>query len=184
MAGEIYIADKTTLDSVKQDTNYIKQQFPIYNPLKYQPLQINKQYSLNNTDGTKVLFEVNGAGYIHTVLFTECYARATIEVDGKIIFQSGLGLSSSALCCGIVNSNSLYFNKTPWERAYSMGCGLTAYNWRVPIPYISPPDQNYSTVAFLDDKLYFNNNLKITIQSIEKSIANTDLIFYGGIYAE
>lgn len=108
MAGEIFIADKLTLDSVKSDTNYIKNQFPISGGTDWH----NYVNYFCNTGSTisayssvfKTIVDISGVGYLTKIGISfsggssgDNYT-AVIEIDGKEFLKSEqLDYSSSGM---------------------------------------------------------------------------------------
>lgn len=113
MAGEIYIADKPTLDltktntdAIKQDTTFLKSQFPImpgtnwsmYNSVFY---KINATYKSTESISDYTILNLNRKGYLTT--FSIGYRGGTgsedtdviVTIDNKIILNAKMQYSSS-----------------------------------------------------------------------------------------
>lgn len=99
MAEKIYLADKKTLDNVKQDTQYIKNQFPLQvsggtDWRKYENLNIVAYPEAKANNEWETLFSIQGKGYINfleaTTRYQSCFShiqKLRLKVDGKILYE-------------------------------------------------------------------------------------------------
>lgn len=157
MAGEVYIADKVTLDAVKNDTTNILDKNIVIDGGKLKKV-ITKGYSSLTT-----LVSVTGSGYLE-----ECYINITlsrsvqliITIDDVIIFGMNEANMASETTVGIIR-NVL---KHPSEQyKYQNLYGDTIY--RIDSTYSFPHGRlNYlssSEVFVMGEPIRFKKNLKI-----------------------
>jgi hypothetical protein len=182
MAGEIYIADKSTLDLTKANTDTIKldttiiktnveeikNNFPINTDSQYKFFNAITQNTGTISAGTnKTVFEIQGAGYLNAFYFkgkTSGKAFADIYIDNELIYSTGL-YSTDDSVFGIFQTtiyNTGFLSIPTYNDYKSLGI-----NPSTP----SHPADNYTVL--IPEKLYFNNNFRVIAK-------NTDTINLSG----
>ncbi|EPY2294032.1 hypothetical protein ACXATC_001637 [Clostridium sporogenes] len=186
MAGEIYIADKPTLDLTKANTDIIKNDTSI---IKTDVKEIKSNFPLViNTDGNyryfhqlnvsfpiieanseKIIFEINEPGYVNATYFktaTHGNLYADIYIDNKIIYKTGLYSGSDSMV-GIFDLPSVKRYSDSYKYgilSISMATDYTnvGINPQTPLYHTN----NYTT--FIPEKLYFNT-FKVVVRNTSTS---------------
>lgn len=200
MAGEIYIADKPTLDAtktntdvIKTDTNIIKadvksikSNFPlvINTDANYKYFhQINLVIPRIESKSQKIIFEINEPGYVNAAFFISTSSVdlfADIYINNEIIYSTGLA-SGSDYINGIFDMPSI--NRD--SNIYKYGTLSISVPSNYPIIGINPStvaDVTNIYTTFIPEKLYFNN-FKVVVRNTKSSaFTNPDckFTFLGG----
>ncbi|WP_142413051.1 hypothetical protein [Hathewaya massiliensis] len=168
MAGEIYIADKPTLDSVKsnvdvikQDTNFIKAQFPISGGIdwsQYKNVEVsnNRDYYNNN-----IVFEISGEGYIRNLFIggKKDYFDVDIYIDGSLYLNVAESDIRYLLIRGVSHIGD--FSDSTWSKSKIAEGSVPTVNID---KYIAQP-------------IFFKKSIKVLIKKGYPSI----FYFLGGI---
>ncbi|NFQ34313.1 hypothetical protein [Clostridium sporogenes] len=184
MAGEIYIADKPTLDLTKANTDIIKNDTSI---IKTDVKEIKSNFPLTiNTDANykffhkfnipfdiipansqKVTFEINQSGYVNAIYFkpvSRGKLYASIYIDDELIYKTGLYTTGSSFY-GIFDLPSV----SRYSDSYKYGTLPISVQTDYTIVGINPKTpSNYSDyyTTFIPEKLYFNN-FKVVIENTD-----------------
>lgn len=90
--AEIHLPTKVTQDSIKQDTEFIKGQFPIEGGTDFTKGTSFYETFLNTTTGTTphTIFEITGRGIVDhiTIRSGSSQTHYTIEADGRKVLPS------------------------------------------------------------------------------------------------
>lgn len=133
MAGEIYIADKTTLDQVKTNTDNILGNFPINGGIDW--TKRNTQILSNNVHlnvySSATLVEIQGKGLIHSIVFNTPQGSMTlgINIDGiskKSTSDKDFGTYSGAISRNYIlnipfNNSAILTATNPLSGSYDAG---------------------------------------------------------------
>lgn len=177
---KVYIADKETLDNVKQDTNnikesisnvtnnvqYIKNQFPLTiaggtDWSRYETLEKNLKIDkyIRELNDNNIL-EINGKGYIKDLIVRGSF-EVTIYVDSKEVYKNKTYDSNDFRYLGFYNTTD-YFNNSSsrWIANYFF-------------------DEQYTSVHInaIAQPIFFENNVKVIVNGYNIR----ELYFLGGV---
>lgn len=157
MSGEIYIADKATLDQVKTNTdNILLKSNTKYNPIAYR----NGSFSLGVY--TEIL-NINGKGFL-----SKCcgFPNATSKIMGFKIFVDNVLIAyiqnvvSVNMVSGFVMTKHILHNVKP-STPICYSTDLLVSNTET---FLSSLSENLQYgVLVLDTPIYFENNLRIEV---------------------
>lgn len=167
MAGEIFIADKATLDSVKNDVSVIKRSTPVFDST------IVGRYggvSTTITAGASLyaLTELKRSGYLYAVLATCADSNKSqagqlqVLIDGKMIVNYDCRsnkTNANNLLCGIANKSVIW--QMPDDTVvFPGGSSINNYNFVNGSGYFSENSQQAS-VTIIPEPIRFSTSLKI-----------------------
>lgn len=175
---KVYIADKETLDNVKQDTQYIRSQFPLQvsggiDWGKYDSSIIEKNLKIKDK-GKTTLLEIEGKGYVNYIFAQGGNGYLIITIDNKQVLNGYFADSptSNSVYPGIYNVNNLQATET--------SSGSNIYVDSLSFIGRNPKVDNDNNYKFFNNKLFFNNKVKVEINPNENK-ANIILHYNIGV---
>lgn len=182
MAGEIYIADKETLDLVKSDTAFIKGQFPVSGGFDWRNYSaLSKEYRHSSSGNENItLLDISGAGFITDISVESGYLSSAVEIilDGVTIFHTDTQLASGICQQSSILSNSAGHARIPF---FSEG---TDYSLQIASRFVNLPYVNSgvaSAITVLTIPIQFNSSLKVILHNTSGSPRVFRCIVRGGL---
>ncbi|MCB2310639.1 hypothetical protein LGL55_05820 [Clostridium tagluense] len=170
MSGEVYIADKATLDLVKKGMTP-------FSKLLYQPLSTNSNITI---------FSLSGSGQLDKALaitnsnVTWCFFK--VIADGVMVFQS----STKSLPSGLAHESCFEMSESGYYAKVLSPNGIQSYidiTTMRSYPYLNPEAGALGGVCILSRPIPFTSSLQIILETyINNTATGAYVSVQGGTY--
>lgn len=173
MAGEIYIADKVTLDAVKKDTTSILNKKIVVDSKNM------RRITSENLSALTTVVDITGSGYLSDCYINVRFAnnvQLIITIDGVIVFGMNPYKITDSNTVGVVR-NAMHFDQQtiPYKNFHGIEI-YSIYNSNA-FPHKTLKNITYSEVFVLGELLRFEKSLKIEAIA-PNSYASLNILYY------